>query len=64
MEVKADDQMGSDVVNGKRDAARRWANYVTADEKVDVTWRYLLVSESDIETARGLWGALKGLGDA
>jgi len=63
VEVKADDAMGSDVVKGKRDAARRWANYVTADEKVGVAWRYLLVSETDIETARGSWAALKALGD-
>ena len=33
--------MDSATVKAKRDAARRWANYVTADEKVDVTWRYL-----------------------
>jgi type III restriction enzyme len=40
----------------------RWANHVTADEKVGVQWRYLLVSETDVETARGSWGALKSLG--
>jgi type III restriction enzyme len=56
--------MRSDVVKGKRDAARRWANYVTADEKVDVPWRYLLVSETDIDTAKGSWAALKALGDS
>jgi hypothetical protein len=44
------------------DAARRWANYVSGDEKVGVTWRYLLVSETDVSTARGSWGALKGFG--
>ena len=49
---------------GKRDAARRWANYVTADESVGVTWRYLLASEADVETSRGSWPALKALGDS
>lgn len=34
----------------------------TKDESVDVEWRYLLVSESDVETAKGSWGALKLLG--
>lgn len=43
-------------------AAKRWANYVTADASVGVTWRYLLVSEADVETAKGSWSALKKLG--
>jgi hypothetical protein len=47
----------------RRDAARRWANYVNADEKVGGTrWRYLLLSESDVKTAKGSWEALKALG--
>jgi type III restriction enzyme len=62
VEVKMDKEMTSDEVQGKRDAALRWANYVTADEKVDVTWHYLLVSEADVNTAKGSWGALKKLG--
>ena len=41
---------------------RRAANYITADEKVGVNWRYLLVSESDVDTAKGSWDALKKLG--
>ena len=41
----------SEDVKGKRDAARRWANYVTADERVEAVWRYLLVSETDVDTA-------------
>lgn len=47
---------------GRREAAKRWANYVTADVSVGTTWRYLLVSESDVETAKGSWSALKNLG--
>jgi type III restriction enzyme len=62
LEVKMDKEMASEDVKGKRDAARRWANYVNADETVDVPWRYLLVSEADVETARGSWSALKKLG--
>ena len=64
IEVKMDKEMTSADVQGKRDTARRWANYVSADEKVGTRWRYLLVSEADVKTARGSWDALKGLGGA
>src|SRR5207245_11701721 len=53
IEVKMDKEMASLDVQGKRDAARRWANYVSDDEKVDVRWRYILLSESDVRTAKG-----------
>ena len=62
VEVKMDKEMSSEDVKGKREAAKRWANYVNADEQVGVTWRYLLVSESDVDTAKGSWSALKQLG--
>ncbi|MEJ7749535.1 MAG: hypothetical protein WKF56_09540, partial [Candidatus Limnocylindrales bacterium] len=62
VEVKMDKEMDTANVKGKRDAALRWANYVSADEQVGVPWRYLLVSEADIETAKGSWPALKILG--
>jgi len=62
IEVKMDREMTSTEVQGKREAARRWANYVSGDETVGACWRYLLVSESDVKTARGSWEALKGLG--
>jgi type III restriction enzyme len=62
VEVKGDKEMTSEDVKGKREAAKRWANYVTADDKVGVTWRYLLVSESDLDMAKGSWPALKKLG--
>jgi len=61
VEVKMDKEMSSEDVKGKREAARRWANYVNSDEKVRVTWRYLLVAESDVDTAKGSWSALKKL---
>ena len=62
VEVKMDKEMASEDVQGKREAAMRWANHVSADGTVGTTWRYLLVSETDITTAKGSWAALKGLG--
>jgi type III restriction enzyme len=64
VEVKMDKEMMSADVKEKREAAERWANYVTADASVGVPWRYLLVSESDVDTSRGSWSALKKLGGA
>ncbi len=57
-----DKEVGSEDVQGKREAAKRWANHVTADPQVGATWCYLLVSETDIKTAKGSWPALKKLG--
>jgi len=62
IEVKADKDMTSDAVQGKREAAMRWANHVTDSPEVGVVWRYLLVSETDIAEARGDWAALKRAG--
>jgi type III restriction enzyme len=62
VEVKMNKEMTSADVLGKREAAMRWANTVTANECVSVIWRYLLVSESDIDDAKGSWPALKKLG--
>jgi type III restriction enzyme len=62
VEVKMDKEVASEDVQGKREAAQRWANHVSADDQVEGKWRYLLVSESDIKTAKGSWGALKRLG--
>ena len=61
VETKADKDMGSSVVQGKREAARRWANYVSADPQVKAKWSYLLLSESDVKTAKDSWAALKKL---
>ena len=61
VEVKMDKEMTSADVRGKRDAAKRWANHVNA-AGVGATWRYLLVSETDVAEARGSWPALKKLG--
>ncbi|MGH3718262.1 MAG: DEAD/DEAH box helicase family protein [Pseudonocardiaceae bacterium] len=62
VEVKADKDLASVDVQGKRRAAKRWASHVTAAEEVEPIWRYLLVSETDIATAKGSWPALKSLG--
>jgi type III restriction enzyme len=62
VEVKMDKEVASEDVQGKREAAKRWANHVSADPKVRTKWKYLLVSETDIKTAKGSWDALKKLG--
>lgn len=62
IEAKMDKDMSSASVLAKREAARRWANHVSADETVGAVWRYLLLSESDIRTANGSWVSLKSLG--
>lgn len=62
VEIKADDTVGSADVQAKRQAALRWVNHVNADLAVTPTkWHYLLVTETDIEQARGSWAALKRL---
>ncbi len=62
VEVKMDKEMASADVGGKREAAPRWANHVNADERVTTIWAYLLISESDIDAARGSWPALRAMG--
>ncbi len=61
IEVKMDKDMETADVQGKREAARRWASYVSADDKVAVRWRYLLLSESNVRTGKGSWRALEQL---
>ncbi len=61
IEVKSDKDMSSADVQGKRDAAQRWSNHVSADKKVGAAWRYILASESDIKTSKGSWDALRTL---
>jgi len=61
VEVKMDKEIDSADVIGKRAAAKRWANHVSADSAVGQSWKYLLASEADVKTARGSWRALKQL---
>ena len=62
VETKMDKEMSTENVRSKREAARRWANHVSADAQVGVTWRYLLLSETDVAAAKGSWAALTKLG--
>ncbi len=59
VEVKADKEMTTEAVQGKRKAAKRWVQYVNADEQVNEIWHYMLASETDIKTAKEDWDALK-----
>jgi type III restriction enzyme len=64
VEVKMNKEMESENVQGKREAAQRWAKHVSSADEVKVPWRYLLVSEDDIKTSKDSWAALKKLGGA
>jgi type III restriction enzyme len=61
IETKADRDLRTETVQAKREAAQRWVNHVSSDERIDQTWRYLLIGESDLNRARGDWQALTGL---
>lgn len=63
VEVKMNKEMPTAEVQGKREAAIRWAQHVNADAKVMDAWRYLLVSEDHVKTAKGSWVALRQLGE-
>lgn len=58
IETKADRDLQSENVQAKRQAAQRWANHVSADERVPEQWGYLLIGETDLRQARGDWKAL------
>jgi type III restriction enzyme len=63
VETKADRDLQTANVQGKREAAQRWANHVSADTQVKrrkEEWRYLLVSETDLKEAKDDWQALTG----
>jgi type III restriction enzyme len=62
VEIKMDKEMASPDVIGKREAAKRWAQHVSADPNVGVRWGYVLVSETDVKSATGSWPALRSLG--
>ena len=59
IEGKRDSDADAADVKAKREAARRWANYVTAQSGEQ--WRYLFVTEADIARAKGSWVALRQL---
>jgi type III restriction enzyme len=63
VEVKSDKDAEAEAVKGKRKAAQKWANHVSAASAMKGTkWRYLFAREKDISDAKGSWPALKGLG--
>jgi type III restriction enzyme len=62
VEVKADKDANSAEVQGKRDAAQRWVNRVNNSGEFENKWHYLLVTETDVRTAKGSWAALRKLG--
>jgi type III restriction enzyme len=61
VEAKSNRDLENEDVQAKRTATQRWANHVSADEKVGADWRYLLASEDDVKQANGSWPGLKGL---
>jgi type III restriction enzyme len=61
VEVKADRDMETKVVQEKRDAAKQWANFVNGSDLVKGEWGYLLASETTIRNANGSWKRLKAL---
>lgn len=61
IEVKSDREIDSIDVTAKAKAARRWANYVNGSGQSPAQWRYLLLSETDIDQCKESWAALKRL---
>lgn len=61
VEVKGDYTITSDPVLQKRETAKRWVNKVGTSGIATDTWRYLLVTESDILATRVSLGARERL---
>lgn len=62
VETKADRDMTTAEVADKRKAARKWANTVNSSPDVHMEWRYLLLSEQDVDDAKGSWEFMKKFG--
>jgi len=62
VEVKMDKEAKSEDVQAKREAAKRWVNRVNNSKKFPNKWYYLLVTETDVRTAKGSWAAVRQLG--
>ncbi len=54
--------MSSAKVIQKRRAAITWANTVNNSGQAEGRWRYLLLSEADVDDAAGSWTHMKGFG--
>ena len=61
IEVKSDREIDSVDVTAKAKAARRWTNYVNSSDRAPAQWKYLLLSETDIDQCKESWAALKRL---
>ncbi len=63
VEVKSDKDAPTAEVQGKRNAAKVWANIVNGSGKTpNVEWGYLLLTETDIDQAHESWPRMKALG--
>jgi type III restriction enzyme len=62
VETKMNREMTSTEVMAKRRAATTWSNTVNNSGKADGRWRYLLLSEDDVDDAAGSWTHMKGFG--
>jgi len=62
VETKMNREMTSAEVIGKQRAALTWANTVNNSGRADGKWKYLLLSEDDVDDAVGSWGQMKGFG--
>jgi type III restriction enzyme len=60
VEVKAAKAVSNEVVQKKKDAAKRWARHASAE--MGGTWEYLLVTDDDIKASRGSWAAVRAAG--
>jgi len=61
IEVKSDREIDAIDVTAKAEAARRWTNYVNGSDQTSAQWKYLLLSETDIDQCKESWAALKRL---
>lgn len=62
VETKANRDMEIAEVQEKRKAARKWTQTVNSSDLVDIEWKYLLLSEDDVDDAQGSWEHMKGFG--
>jgi type III restriction enzyme len=62
IETKADVNMTSEEVVGKKRGALKWVNVANALGGDNTKWHYLLLSETDVKDAQGNWEFLKGFG--
>jgi type III restriction enzyme len=63
IETKMNKEMTAEDVRAKMKAAKTWANTVNSSEAVAGVWRYILLSEDDVNDAGGAWEQMKAFGD-